>query len=323
MSFPNPRYDPSRRRRGARHRHPPASHHSPLTSLATTAAIAYGAYRVGTWAWNTYFGIDDDDDNKDEIENDNDDDNDLLYEWTEDYRAVKRDIRQEEGFSPFASDEETDDNEDSPNDNNNGQILRSRRSRIKWGDSHDRSNSPSPSKDYHHHENEGGGGGDGMVKQGMMKKAAAMATTGLGSAVSAGITAGIQSYNEKSQPPANNSIIPDQERRLRMGRCRLEASRAMMDFLPTLKKAIVKETDVTQETDELKQLRVKKREIAGFIVDNGDSETNQIIDEGVKNEEDAIREKERRLWNEIKNKSMTRLVTTIYAHTIVFLVLTV
>jgi len=36
-----------------------------------------------------------------------------------------------------------------------------------------------------------------------------------------------------------------------------------------------------------------------------------------------IREREGELWNSIKNKSITRLVTTIYAHTIVFLVLTV
>lgn len=330
-SYPNPLYDPSRRRRGgARRHHPPAS--SPLTHLATTAAIAYGAYRLGTWAWNAYF-LDDDDDGDINDNNHKEENDDILYEWTrtEEYRAVERDIRREEGFPCEISDEETSAGDDdlTSSTSTNGRLkplpLRSRRSRVDWSDNHERSNSPSPPQDYRHYriEDENNNeGDDGMVKQGM-KKAAAAASTGLGSAVSMGITAGIHAYNRGSQPTDNS--IPDQERRLRMGRCRLETSRAMMDFLPTLKKAVMKETDVSAETEELKKLRLKKRDILEMKQngDNGDTETDQIIGEGVNGEEDVIREEERRLWNDIKNKSITRLVTTVYAHTIVFLVLTV
>ena len=313
----NPRYDPSRRRR----RHAPASHHSPLTSLVTTAAVAYGAYKLGSWAYNTYFCEEDDEESVREEE----DGDDLLYEWTDDnYRSVKRDIRKEEGFPFDMNEEETDSNKDPspPNSKNNigmkQDLRRSRRSRINWSDSHERSASPSPPQDYHHHHNQdegkkepsnGGGGSNGIMKK---------TASELGGAVTAGITAGIHAYNQNSSA---QSTILEQERRVRMGRCRLETTRAMIDFLPTLKKAITKETDVSAQTDELKRLRIRKREILETKQQkqNGDDESlEEILDEG-----DVIREKERCLWNDIKNKSITRLVTTVYAHTIVFLVLTV
>lgn len=79
----------------------------------------------------------------------------------------------------------------------------------------------------------------------------------------------------------------------------------MMDFLPTLKKAVGNETDVSVETEELKQLRMKRRERNGGGFDEEE------------------RKRERELWNVIKNKSIARLVTTVYAHNIVYLVLTV
>lgn len=90
-------------------------------------------------------------------------------------------------------------------------------------------------------------------------------------------------------------------RNARMARCRTEISRAMMDFLPTLKKAVVKHTDTSLVTEQLKSIRVARRDGGG----EGD------------------RDRERELWNVVKNKSVTRLLTTVYAHSIVFLVLTV
>ncbi|KAL9179523.1 hypothetical protein ACHAXT_008813 [Thalassiosira profunda] len=299
MSYANPRYDPSRRRRG-RHRRAPAAQHSPLAHIVTTAAVAYGAYRLGSWAWNAYVADD----------GDKDEEGDFLYE---DYRAVERDVRREEGFADVGA--------ESPD-----RLRRSRRSRVDWDDGHDRSSSPSPPQDYHHHspmrdgEKEPGGGGEGLVKRGV-KKAASAAASGLGSAVSAGISAGIHAFNESSSRPA----AQEQERQLRMGRCRLEASRAMLDFLPTLKKAVAKETDVSSETEGLKRLRVRKREMTEMKQrgEDGNAEANDITVEEVTDEEEIIREEERRLWNDIKIKSVARLVTTAYAHTIVFLVLTV
>ena len=146
-----------------------------------------------------------------------------------------------------------------------------------------------------------------------------MAASGLDSAVGAGISAGIHAYNTKNSIP-----LPEQELVVHMGRCRLETSHAMMDFLPTLKRAIVKETDVSDETEELKQLRIKRKEILDMKQEQQSGETNNIMsNEEIQDEEDIIREKERCLWNSIKNKSLTRLMTTIYAHTIIFLVLNV
>src|SRR6056300_1855040 len=52
------RYDPSRRRRRRNIHNNSSSSHSHITRLATTAALAYGAYRLGSWAWDSYFGKD-------------------------------------------------------------------------------------------------------------------------------------------------------------------------------------------------------------------------------------------------------------------------
>ena len=115
-----------------------------------------------------------------------------------------------------------------------------------------------------------------------------------------------------------------------MGRCRLESSRAMMDFLPTLRGAIARETDVSGETAELRRLRARRRAIAetkkrGTDDDDGGVESDHRItqEDGNDGDEDAILGKERCLWNSIKNKSVTRLITTVYAHTVIFLTLNV
>ena len=104
-------------------------------------------------------------------------------------------------------------------------------------------------------------------------------------------------------PSSQANDISPIVRNARMNRCRTETSRAMADFLPTLKKTVGQLTDVSAETEELKLLLQRRKS------DNLEG--------------DETRERERELWNIIKNKSVTRLVTTGYAHTIVFLVLTV
>jgi peroxin-3 len=86
-------------------------------------------------------------------------------------------------------------------------------------------------------------------------------------------------------------------RRQRVERCREEAVNALSDFLPTLRRNIEELTDTSEDTKDLKQLR---------------SSTDE-----------DRRDKERDLWNVIKTKALTRLIATAYAHTILFLVLTV
>jgi peroxin-3 len=83
-----------------------------------------------------------------------------------------------------------------------------------------------------------------------------------------------------------------------MERCREEASNALHDFLPTLRRAVENLTDTTEETKELKKLRSER---SGEVRSCEETE----------------------LWDAIKVKAITRMVATAYGHTILFLVLTV
>jgi peroxin-3 len=85
-------------------------------------------------------------------------------------------------------------------------------------------------------------------------------------------------------------------RRQRLDRCRLEVLQAMLDFLPTLRRSIESLTDISIDTKALKELRNKECE--------------------------EKRRKEKELWNSIKTKTLTRLISTAYGHTMLFLILT-
>ncbi|KAL7520361.1 hypothetical protein ACHAWX_005089 [Stephanocyclus meneghinianus] len=272
--YSNGRYDPSRRRR--RRPHIQNSPFHTAAGLAAAAALAYGAYRLGSWAWNSFRDVEDDGDSDDDEENE-----DILYEWNDEKRRGRNQATEED--SPRSS-------------------YRSRRSRGDWSELNHRrrSHRPSPREEHHHRIAENGATRNETESNGMKGVASRE-----GSAVSAMKTGMPSSISEEDGDEGMPSISPI-VRNARMARCRTETSRAMIDFLPTLKKAVAKETDVGFETEELKLLRVQRRERSGL--------------EGVKEDE---RSRERELWNTIKNKSVTRLMTTVYAHTIVFLVLTV
>mmetsp|Transcript_22925 Transcript_22925/g.48134 ORF Transcript_22925/g.48134 Transcript_22925/m.48134 type:complete len:652 (-) Transcript_22925:64-2019(-) len=360
------RYNPSRRRR---RQHYPSSHSSlTLSTVATTAAVAYGAYRLGSWLWSSYFDDGDDEDGyKDQDKHGADERQlvdeagDVLYEWCNngDSRTNKKSLsavftpqtqREKDIFleteedDPFASVES--DSGASSSSNRKGtkrtQLYRSRRSRHDWSEEnhHKRSHRPSPSHHHHHHHHSRHGkeqqfieeteeiiesyatategkdktNNSGLLSKGM-SKAASLAKAGMTTAMNAAIKSqfGNHALNNNSGDGSNTTISPFL-RNSRMARCRVETTRAMLDFLPTLKKAVAKETDASKETGELKRLRVKRRE----ILENGSSTNGDECENEV-----AIRERERILWNAIKIKSITRLVTTAYAHTIVYLVLTV
>ena len=102
-----------------------------------------------------------------------------------------------------------------------------------------------------------------------------------------------------------NRRIPAQQhqwrlRRVRLERCRDEAATALKDFLPTLQRAVEQATDTSAETKALKKLRADK--LSG--IPSKDHE-------------------ERDLWDAVKVQAFTRMVSTAYAHSILFLVLTV
>ena len=299
-------------RRGGRSRR--QRHHSApgqLSSIATTACVAYSVYKIGTWAWNSYFDRKDDEDGH----ADGADGGDLLYEWTADFRrdGVSRKIT-EEG----ASDDDDDDDDDVNHDIGNISEHRSRRARDDWSlaNHRRRSHRASPALKGNSQATEQAEecqNGDGMFKQGVKSVA-----SGLGSAVGEGISRGIQSYKAKH----DHGPSAERDRQIRLARCRIETSRAMVDFLPTLKKAVAKETDVTKQTDELKLLRLKKKELFANEHNPTRDECDNPVTDG-EDERSVVADREFELWNEIKVKSVTRLLTTVYAHTLVFLVLTV
>jgi peroxin-3 len=90
-------------------------------------------------------------------------------------------------------------------------------------------------------------------------------------------------------------------RRQRMTRCRDETVKALEGFLTTLRKTVEDKTSTTKETQALKKLRADRGEM----------------------DETLRREQEKELWDIIKVRSVTRMMATAYAHTILFLVLTV
>jgi peroxin-3 len=89
-------------------------------------------------------------------------------------------------------------------------------------------------------------------------------------------------------------------RRARLERCRDEAATALKDFLPTLRRTIEQATDTSAETKALKKLRADK--LSGLL---------------------PKEYQERDLWDAVKVLAFTRMVSTAYAHSIIFLVLTV
>lgn len=90
-------------------------------------------------------------------------------------------------------------------------------------------------------------------------------------------------------------------RRQRLGRCRDETAKALEGFMCSVQRAIEQRTDTSFETKELKKLRSERGSV----------------------DEDIRRQQERELWDVIKVRSVTRMIATAYAHTILYLVLTV
>lgn len=289
--FPNSRYDPHRRRN--RHHHGPPTGQQLLTHITTIAVVAYGAYRVGSWAWSNVFRPQDDDKEDDVCATNNSDEDgrDLLHEWarSEKYCSspMRRSIRAEARRVMVRDDERLEINNNSSNGVEYiGDVVVEDSSSAVVNDEYDGNNGqpdkrygghrPSPPQDYQH--------------------------------------------NQCNQQISSTNYINDRERTSRMARCRLESSRAMLDFLPTTKGAIAKETDLSQETEELKELRAEKREINEMkkqqtVHDDYETYNNSKLE--------VIIKRERFLWNSIKNKSLTRLITTVYAHTVIFLILNV
>jgi peroxin-3 len=119
-----------------------------------------------------------------------------------------------------------------------------------------------------------------------------------------------------SQPRQQQHQLRWRDRRQRLVRCREETKKAMDNLLPTVRMTIEEATNTSRETKLLKKLRAQARVNKS---DNGNEETNN--NETTSSEEGKL--KETQLWETIKTQAVTRMVATAYAHTILFLVLTV
>lgn len=101
------------------------------------------------------------------------------------------------------------------------------------------------------------------------------------------------------------------ERSRRIAKCQREAIGAMSDFIPTLEKAVDNCTDCSVEFKALKKIRRSRRQLLG----SGSVPTAA--------EQQDQQEEEKRLWEVIKVQTLTKLMATVYAHSILFLVLNV
>ena len=103
----------------------------------------------------------------------------------------------------------------------------------------------------------------------------------------------------------------DDLKRVRIQRCRVEASRALMEFLPSLKGCIdgLGCADASECVRELKAIRRRRKKRDG--------------DEGTARAQDSDLLKENELWEIIKVRSMTKYVVGCYSFTILFLLLNV
>jgi len=94
-------------------------------------------------------------------------------------------------------------------------------------------------------------------------------------------------------------------RKQRVLRCRDDVLSTMTAFAAPLRRLIEDATDISRDKRELKQLRARVRASPG----------------GTKSPEE--RDQEAELWRRIQESTLTRMVVTVYAHALLFVVLTV
>ena len=110
-----------------------------------------------------------------------------------------------------------------------------------------------------------------------------------------------------------------------MARCRDEAATALSGFLSTVRRVVDERTDTLQELRELKKLRAERVRRSTGSDDRATTPSSQSQTQSqlssLSDETTARREKE--LWERVKVRSVTKMLASAYAHTVLFLVLTV
>lgn len=114
------------------------------------------------------------------------------------------------------------------------------------------------------------------------------------------------SPNAKDSQQISRAIA--RRRQERVGKCRKEAITTISSLLPMLKHTIDSQTDFSKQTQELKDIRSSA----------SNSPSPQQLVGSIPN----VRTK-RVIWEEIKTKSITRMIVNAYAHSLLVLLLTV
>eukprot|EP00957_Ditylum_brightwellii_P203169 15333512-Ditylum_brightwellii.AAC.1 len=119
-------------------------------------------------------------------------------------------------------------------------------------------------------------------------------------------TGNIENIQSKNQLQTQQQLQKYQTM-VRIKRCNSETIRALTDFLPSLRKSIFNSTDLSQPTKMLKKIRLEKRQLQQHLEedDNGDDVEQQL---------ELLQLKEEKQWDILKNRSLTRVITTAYAH---------
>lgn len=107
--------------------------------------------------------------------------------------------------------------------------------------------------------------------------------------------------------------------KIQMRKSQLETVSTLSNFLPTMQSIIEKQTKTTFETRELKRIRRQKQKVKSSST--AASSTNNIQDSTSNNNISQYSEQE--LWDKIKIKTMTRLLSSLYGHTLLYMVLIV
>jgi peroxin-3 len=112
-------------------------------------------------------------------------------------------------------------------------------------------------------------------------------------------------------------------RRQRMARCRDEAATALSGFLSTVKRVVDERTDTLQELRELKKLRAERVRRSTGSDDRATTPSSQSLSQLSSLSEETTARREKELWERVKVRSVTKMLASAYAHTVLFLVLTV
>jgi peroxin-3 len=266
-----------------------------LATVAATAAVAVGTYQLAKWAWGAY-----------EASN-------RRGSHTK-QRAEQQEQQQQEPMARSFRGSDDDDSYDE-SDGDDASVVEEEEHAIEESNAESGDNASS-------HQGQvrfllPGRGGSGAPNENGPKAVSSASRNGGGRDPAAAA-----SSKRAGLGPAQWKV-----RDHRLARCRGETAAALAGFLASVRRIVDDRTDTLAETKELKRLRAHRGGVGGgAAAGGGSSPTGKGTADGaggVSRLLHASVAREKELWERIKVRSVTRVVASAYAHTVLFLVLTV